>query len=225
LDLVFIEQSPMQGKERPIQPGAVIGREGTDVVLSDPEVSRRHAAIRQLDGGLAIEDLGSTNGTFVNGQRISGIVGIGEGDEVKCGNTVMKVASPGGATRASNAIPAGEGTAAPPASAAPQVTTAAQRPAAPEPAAAPVAAAEPAAAQAPAPQANGSARGDVPQPSLNAPSAIRRVLPAPGAAGPTFNPPPPQKGRSSAATSSAATAVAFLIVLATLAGVVLYFAL
>ena len=224
MDLVFIEQSPMQGKERPIQPGAVIGREGTDVVLADPEVSRRHAAIRQLDGGLAIEDLGSTNGTLVNGQKISGITPLKEGDEVRCGNTVMTVSQVGGATRASNAVPAGEPAAAPP-----QVTTAAQVQSAPapEPAAAPVAAAEPApAAPAPAPQANGgSARGDVPAPTLNAPSAIRRVLPAPGQAAPAFNPPPPQKGRSSAATSAAATAVAFLIVLATLVGVVLYFAL
>ena len=225
MDLVFIEQSPMQGKERPIQPGAVIGREGTDVVLADPEVSRRHAAIRQLDGGLAIEDLGSTNGTLVNGQKITGITPLNEGDEVRCGNTVMKVSQVGGATRASNAVPSGE-----PAAAAPQVTTAAQVQSAPapEPAAAPVAAAEPAPAQAapaPAPQANGSARGDVPAPSLNAPSAIRRVLPAPGQAAPAFNPPPPQKGRSSAATSGAATALAFLIVLATLVGVVLYFAL
>ena len=221
----------MEGKERPIKPGAVIGREGVEVVLADPEVSRRHAAIRQLDDSAAIEDLGSTNGTFVNGEKITGVVALSEGDEVKIGNTVLAVAAVGSATKAAIAVPdpgtqattAREVPAPPPA---PEPAAAAQ-PAAPAPGPAPVAApaAEPVtAAQAPAQPAAGE-RGDVPAPSLNAPSAIRRVLPAPGAAAPTFNPPPPQKGRSSAATSGVATAVAFVIVLLTLVGVVLYFAL
>ena len=66
-DFVFIEQEPAQGAERPLEPGTTIGREGCDITLSDPDVSRRHAAIQIMAGELSIEDLGSTNGTEVDG--------------------------------------------------------------------------------------------------------------------------------------------------------------
>jgi len=70
-DLIFVEQRPNEGTEHPADAGRTIGREGCDVNISDPEVSRRHASIRRLDDdAVAIEDLGSTNGTFVNGERI-----------------------------------------------------------------------------------------------------------------------------------------------------------
>ena len=68
-DLIFVEQKPMEGREQSLQEGATIGREGCDVNLMDPEVSRRHATIRDQGGSLAIEDLGSTNGTYVNDAR------------------------------------------------------------------------------------------------------------------------------------------------------------
>ena len=58
-DLVFIEEAPMQGLERPASPGVTIGRAECDVDLNDPDVSRRHAVVRRVDEGLAIEDLGS----------------------------------------------------------------------------------------------------------------------------------------------------------------------
>ncbi len=49
----------------------VIGRiSSADVVLSDPNVSRRHAELRREDGGWAVVDLGSTNGTTVNGEAV-----------------------------------------------------------------------------------------------------------------------------------------------------------
>jgi predicted component of type VI protein secretion system len=48
-----------------------IGRDPvSDVVLNDPEVSRQHARFSQTDTGYQVQDLGSTNGTFVNGQRL-----------------------------------------------------------------------------------------------------------------------------------------------------------
>lgn len=91
-ELVFTEQTPMEGRSRPAIPGTTIGRAGCDVELNDPDVSRRHAVLRALDGGLAIEDLGSTNGTFVNEARISGVVQISPGDQVRFGNTVWSLA-------------------------------------------------------------------------------------------------------------------------------------
>ncbi len=80
----------MEGRELEATPGAVIGREGTDIVAADPEVSRRHAAIREHGGGVAIEDLGSTNGTFVNGERVERSR-LHDGATVRVGNTDVVV--------------------------------------------------------------------------------------------------------------------------------------
>jgi pSer/pThr/pTyr-binding forkhead associated (FHA) protein len=91
-ELRFVEEAPIAGEERPAQPGMTIGRAECDVDLNDPDVSRRHAVIRQVDAGLALEDLGSTNGTWVNGRRIDGIVELRPGDEVRFGNTVWRLA-------------------------------------------------------------------------------------------------------------------------------------
>ena len=86
-DFTFVEKRPMEGHEHALDADAVVGREGCEVVLPDPEVSRRHAALRKTASGAAVEDLGSTNGTFVNGTRITGLVPISEGDVVRFGNT------------------------------------------------------------------------------------------------------------------------------------------
>jgi len=45
-----------------------IGRQDADLVLQDPEVSRRHALLRRSGKTVVVEDLDSTNGTFVNGE-------------------------------------------------------------------------------------------------------------------------------------------------------------
>jgi DNA segregation ATPase FtsK/SpoIIIE, S-DNA-T family len=89
--LVFREQAPAAGREVAVRPGT-IGREGCDVNLGDPEVSRRHAAISAADGGAhVIEDLGSRNGTWVNDHRIDEPTVIRAGDTVRLGNTVWVV--------------------------------------------------------------------------------------------------------------------------------------
>jgi ABC-type multidrug transport system ATPase subunit len=55
----------------PNDPQITIGREGSDIVLENPQVSRNHAAIERANGKHMLRDVGSTNGTFVNGQRIT----------------------------------------------------------------------------------------------------------------------------------------------------------
>lgn len=60
----------------PIDREIVIGRESADVVLDDPEVSRRHTAVRPVEDGVEIEDLGSMNGTHLDGRRIEGKVTV-----------------------------------------------------------------------------------------------------------------------------------------------------
>jgi predicted component of type VI protein secretion system len=238
-DLIFVEKKPMEGREQTLEAGATIGREGCDVNLMDPEVSRRHATIRDQSGSLAIEDLGSTNGTYVNDQRITVVTVLRAGDVVRLGNTIWAIRSTAPAAAGPGATSVGQA----PAAAAPQVTAARsvptdiQTPAAPPAPPAPAAPAAPQAApaaaaaapQQPAQPAAPSARpvgprGDVEAPPEVAPSAIRRVLPppAPGQA-PAFSPSPSGRRGGSAATRVEATVVCMLIVVAVAAALVVYF--
>lgn len=71
--------------------GARIGRlPDCDVVLSDGNVSRRHAEVLHLDGRWVVRDLGSTNGTRVNGVPVAGQRELQAGDELSLGNSVMR---------------------------------------------------------------------------------------------------------------------------------------
>jgi hypothetical protein len=61
-----------------------------ELVLRDPRVSREHARVHARDGHLVLTDLGSTNGTRVNGQRIREVV-LGADDQIAIGDTVLIV--------------------------------------------------------------------------------------------------------------------------------------
>lgn len=66
-----------------------IGRDVTnDIIISDPEISRHHARLVRTANGYAIEDLRSTNGTFVNRQRISSPHQLYDADVLGLGETV-----------------------------------------------------------------------------------------------------------------------------------------
>jgi tRNA A-37 threonylcarbamoyl transferase component Bud32 len=71
----------------------VIGRaeQGPGGLNDDPELSRRHAVVKRLPSGLTIEDLGSANGTFVNGDRIREPRPLVLGDIVRVGRTTMQL--------------------------------------------------------------------------------------------------------------------------------------
>lgn len=75
------------GREAPLAAGEnVLGRvQEADVRILGPAVSRRHARILVAAGGATLEDLGSKNGTLLNGTRISGPVSIEDGDEIELG--------------------------------------------------------------------------------------------------------------------------------------------
>src|SRR3954470_20613807 len=143
-EFTFVERKPMDGREHMLEAELTIGREGCDVVLPDPEVSRRHAALRVTGDGVAVEDFGSTNGTFVNEQRVQGVRALHDGDVVRFGNTEWELrgaaaAAPAGIASpqvtAARAVPA-EPPPHPPAPVAPSPAPAAPPPAAAAPAAA-----------------------------------------------------------------------------------------
>jgi S1-C subfamily serine protease len=69
-----------------------LGREGTvNLVLRDAKASRKHASLRALpDGRVELTDLGSRNGTFVNGQQVTGSVVLTGGEEIRIGDTVLR---------------------------------------------------------------------------------------------------------------------------------------
>ena len=56
------------------------------MVLDDTTVSRRHATITRKPGGFELADLGSTNGTFVNGRQVRKPIAVKSGDEIKFGS-------------------------------------------------------------------------------------------------------------------------------------------
>lgn len=66
-----------------------LGRDITnDIVINDPEVSRHHLRFTRGADGYNIEDLGSTNGTFIGGQRLSGVRPLNRGELIGLGETV-----------------------------------------------------------------------------------------------------------------------------------------
>ena len=90
---LVVTEGPFAGREIQLETELVIGREGATLTIEDSELSRRHAVVRPVDGGYEVEDLGSLNGTFVNGQRIDRPTRVGGGDSIKLGQSVLEVAA------------------------------------------------------------------------------------------------------------------------------------
>jgi len=67
-----------------------VGRVDADLMLNDPDVSRRHATIEQSAGRVIVRDLKSTNGTFVNGVRVEFEV-LKDGDKIRVGSTELQL--------------------------------------------------------------------------------------------------------------------------------------
>ena len=89
LSLAIIE-GPDAGKVYRIdKPKVVIGRSGADLVLNDAETSRAHAAVEIRDSVMLLQDLGSRNGTLVEGSKIEGQVELQNQSEFQIGSTTL----------------------------------------------------------------------------------------------------------------------------------------
>jgi len=88
-----IDPSDQRGVTYDLAAEVTVGRApGCGVSLPDSTVSQLHARVFRRDGRLYIEDLGSTNGTWVNRVRVGAPVGLKRGDRVQVGSTVLEVA-------------------------------------------------------------------------------------------------------------------------------------
>jgi tetratricopeptide (TPR) repeat protein len=93
LPYIVVVDGPRTGARFPLKDGAnIVGRApGNEIRLDDQSVSRQHAEISKTESGWFVKDLGSKNGTMVNGKPISDSVGIGHKDVVKAGIYVMRL--------------------------------------------------------------------------------------------------------------------------------------
>ena len=93
--ILFIEKSPF-----------IVGRsDASDLDIEDPSVSSRHAVFQRAEDGYHLADLGSTNGTEVNGEEITSHL-LADGDRVQFGDVVYRFElDPGEALPAENAFP------------------------------------------------------------------------------------------------------------------------
>jgi len=87
---LIMRGGPTPGKVFELNKGEIyIGRDvNNDIVINDSEVSRKHARVILQAGGFVLEDLGSTNGTFVNGQRLMGPHILRQGEMIMFGENV-----------------------------------------------------------------------------------------------------------------------------------------
>jgi pSer/pThr/pTyr-binding forkhead associated (FHA) protein len=91
---LVITSGQLEGRRIEVAKELVVGRENVDVVIDDAELSRRHFAVRPVAGGLEVEDLGSRNGTRVDGTRIDGPTRVRHGAVVTVGMTKFAVEVP-----------------------------------------------------------------------------------------------------------------------------------
>ncbi|MDB5290185.1 MAG: putative two-component system sensor histidine kinase [Phycisphaerales bacterium] len=108
---LLVLQGPDKGRrfELPDSP-ALVGRDSRQLPLTDNTVSRRHCELLPQDGSWVLRDMGSSNGTYVNGARVEKLVVLKVGDQVRVGRTLMVFGAQPGVSRTSrgNVTLAGE---------------------------------------------------------------------------------------------------------------------
>ena len=89
--LVVREPMSMSGHGYSLDSMVTIGRDPASTIpITDGFVSLHHARFYPTPGGVVVEDVGSTNGTFVNDARIAAVTPVSSGDLIRCGNLVLE---------------------------------------------------------------------------------------------------------------------------------------
>jgi hypothetical protein len=90
--LTVVEPPEQKGRTYDLVDEMTVGRAaGCQVVLDDNYVSQLHTRVFRRDGQLMVEDLGSTNGTYLNNKKVSGPMAMKAGDRLRVGKTVMEL--------------------------------------------------------------------------------------------------------------------------------------
>lgn len=90
--VVVVRSDTNPGLQFVVEDSLVVGRsDQADVVINDPYASDFHLRMTSKDGRIVLSDLGSTNGTYVNGRRVTAPTDLGRGDAVQVGKTVMEI--------------------------------------------------------------------------------------------------------------------------------------
>lgn len=227
MPVLIARSGPLAGSRFEFDDEVVLGRENATITLADEQTSRRHAAIRVVAGAVMIEDLGSTNGTFVDGRRIDAVTALSGGETIRLGQATFhievevapeQVVDPAATRLAKRPEPIAD----------PDQTTLRPRPPAPDP---------------PADPERTSLRSrpssNVPDKVPAAPAAAPAVPPSPAAAPAsvpvrspapvdlpfgTFSPPAPKRRRGAASRKLAPTLVSFATIITTAVALILYFA-
>ncbi|MFC8848879.1 MULTISPECIES: FHA domain-containing protein [unclassified Micromonospora] len=97
MPLLTVAGGPMRGASFRLSAAPqVIGRASTvEVSVDDAHLSRRHASVRLAADGVWLEDLGSTNGTWLNDRRIEAPELLSDGDVIRLGRTELRFFDPG----------------------------------------------------------------------------------------------------------------------------------
>ena len=92
LELKIVEPPERRGRTFAMSEEMTIGRAaGCAVSIEDPLISQLHARIFRRDGQYFVEDLGSTNGTYLNRKRVGGPIPIAPNDRLAMGDTVLEI--------------------------------------------------------------------------------------------------------------------------------------
>lgn len=91
-EMVVVRSDTLRGQRFTLGRPQVIGRSAeADIVVDDAYASEFHFRIGIQDGNVVVNDLGSTNGTYVNGRRVTVPTSVGKGDSVQIGKTIFEV--------------------------------------------------------------------------------------------------------------------------------------
>ena len=91
-ELVVVRSDTIAGQRYAVSRPSVLGRsEEADIVIDDPYASEIHLRVGIQAGDLIVHDLGSTNGTYVNGRRVTVPTSLAKGDALQIGKTILEV--------------------------------------------------------------------------------------------------------------------------------------